>query len=125
MRHRRLLARRALQREEGVWTSDAEKHAARAPTRSLATGEVGVGVQMDANLTRGIAHPTNASQMEGTLHIAHQPMQHFVAMCIPASDETCQSADRLKKIVTADPCGIQQFHQNSRGHVGKLCGFTG
>jgi hypothetical protein len=124
MRHRRLLARRSLQREEGVWTSDAEEDAARAPTRSLATSEVGVGVQVDAHVTRGIAHPTNTSKVEGSLHIAHETMQHLVTMCIPASDEASQAADRLKKVVTADPRNVQKFHQHSRGHVGKLRGFT-
>ena len=71
VRHRRLLPGSPLQREKGVRTCDAEKDAACAPTCSLAPSEVSVGVQVDANLTRGIAHPTNATQMEGSLYIAH------------------------------------------------------
>ena len=98
--NRRLLLGVSLNGKEGVWPRKTKEGTRGAAPTALAAREVRVRVQMAANGVLSIPNPSNFSQVQHTLNIAHHAMQHRVAMRIPFCHKTCKSSDPMKQIVT-------------------------
>ena len=100
MRHGRLLLGVRLNWEEGVWPTQTEEGTRGAAPTAFAAREVRVRIQVAANGVLSILNPSDLSQVQRTLNIAHHAMQHLVATRITFCHETSKSSDPMKQILT-------------------------
>ena len=66
--------------ERGVGSLDRQVDARRTAVRSLASGKVRVCVQVQPQVTLGIADPANLNKQHGHFDVAHELLEAAVAI---------------------------------------------